>query len=183
MKIEFEKFLGTYICHFFAGGKHVVIEDVYRPEKFASIEDFFGNLATRALEQAVEDEKREYANKVVRNFIEESAIEFRPLSASAITKLYKDAYRYPSRLVDVVPNKSKCIALGKCNPVEVMPPHIEKVIFDSPATIVFWSDGDKTVVKATNELFDREKGLAMAIAKKFLGNKGNYFDTFKKYIK
>jgi hypothetical protein len=60
---------------------------------------------------------------------------------------------------------------------------IKDVIFNAPATIVFWSDGTKTVVKATNELFDREKGLAMAIAKKFLGNKGNYFNTFKKYIK
>lgn len=60
---------------------------------------------------------------------------------------------------------------------------IERVIFHCPATIVFWSDGSKTVVKATNELFDREKGLAMAIAKKFLGNEGNYFNTFKKYIK
>lgn len=60
---------------------------------------------------------------------------------------------------------------------------IKKVIFSSPATIVFWSDGDKTVVKATKEPFDREKGLAMAIAKKFLGNKGNYYNTFKKHIK
>lgn len=62
-------------------------------------------------------------------------------------------------------------------------PVIKNVIFRAPATIVFWSDGDKTVVKATNELFDREKGLAMAISKKFLGNKGNYFNTFKKYIR
>jgi hypothetical protein len=60
---------------------------------------------------------------------------------------------------------------------------IKDVIFNNPATIVFWSDGTKTVVKAENEPFDREKGLAMAIAKKFLGNKGNYFETFKKFIK
>lgn len=60
---------------------------------------------------------------------------------------------------------------------------IKDVIFNDPATIVFWNDGTKTVVKAENEPFDREKGLAMAIAKKFLGNKGNYFETFKKYIK
>lgn len=60
---------------------------------------------------------------------------------------------------------------------------IKDVIFNNPATIVFWSDGTKTVVKAENEPFDREKGLAMAISKKFLGNKGNYFETFKKFIK
>ena len=50
-----------------------------------------------------------------------------------------------------------------------------------PATIVIWKDGTKTVVKATNEQYDPEKGLAMAITKKALGNKGSYFDTIKKW--
>lgn len=59
---------------------------------------------------------------------------------------------------------------------------IDKVIFNNPATIVFWSDGTKTVVKADGEDFDPEKGLAMAIAKKFYGNTGRYFDIFKKWI-
>lgn len=58
----------------------------------------------------------------------------------------------------------------------------EKVIFNKPATIVFWKDGTKTVVKAQNdEPFDPEKGLAMAIAKKALGNEGNYFNRIKKW--
>ena len=60
---------------------------------------------------------------------------------------------------------------------------IEKVIFNEPATIVFWSDGSKTVVKCANEEFDKEKGLAMAICKRVLGNKGNYFNEFRKWIK
>ena len=59
---------------------------------------------------------------------------------------------------------------------------IKNVIFDDPATIVFWNDGTKTVVKAENEEFDPEKGLAMAISKKVLGNKGNYYETFKKWM-
>lgn len=59
---------------------------------------------------------------------------------------------------------------------------IEKVIFNDPATIVFWTDGTKTVVKASNEEFDPEKGLAMAIAKKAFGNEGNYFNEFKKWL-
>ena len=59
---------------------------------------------------------------------------------------------------------------------------IKNVIFNNPATIVFWSDGTKTVVKAEGEPFDPEKGLAMAIAKKSLGNKGNYYDEFKKWL-
>lgn len=59
---------------------------------------------------------------------------------------------------------------------------ITKVIFNKPVTVVFWSDGSKTVVKANHEIFDPEKGLAMSIAKKAFGNKGNYFNEFKKWI-
>ena len=59
---------------------------------------------------------------------------------------------------------------------------IEKVIFHDPATIVYWKNGSKTVVKAKNEPFDPEKGLAMAISKYFLGNKGNYYEIFKKWL-
>lgn len=59
---------------------------------------------------------------------------------------------------------------------------IKNVIFNPPATIVFWRDGTKTVVKAKNEDFDPEKGLAMAISKKMLGNSGNYYEVFKKWL-
>ena len=80
-------------------------------------------------------------------------------------------------------------------------PPIKKVIFNNPATIVFWEDGTKTVVKArstktstlfadgqplmdfdTMDIFDPEKGLAMAIAKKALGNEGNYYNEFQKWL-
>lgn len=60
--------------------------------------------------------------------------------------------------------------------------NIKKVIFNNPATIVFWSDGSKTVVKAHLDDYDPEKGLAMAIAKKALGNEGNYYNIFKKWL-
>lgn len=60
---------------------------------------------------------------------------------------------------------------------------IENVIFSAPATIVFWSDGSKTVVKAgDHDVYDPEKGLAMAIAKYFFDNEGYYYDVFKKWI-
>ena len=60
---------------------------------------------------------------------------------------------------------------------------LKKVIYNDPATIVFWSDGTKTVVKAQpGDIFDPEKGLAMAIAKKACGNKGNYYNGFKKWL-
>lgn len=60
---------------------------------------------------------------------------------------------------------------------------IKKVIFNDPATVVLWEDGTKTIVKAgDHDVFDPEKGLAMAIAKKALGNKGNYYKVFKKWL-
>lgn len=59
---------------------------------------------------------------------------------------------------------------------------IKKVIFNDPATIILWLDGTKTVVKVIDEKFDPEKGLAMAIAKKALGNVGHYYETFKKWL-
>ena len=62
-------------------------------------------------------------------------------------------------------------------------PQIKDVIFSPPATIVFWKDNTKTVVKAEGEEYDPEKGLAMAIAKKTLGNKHDYYNTFKKWLK
>ena len=60
---------------------------------------------------------------------------------------------------------------------------IKDVIFNDPATIVFWTDGSKTVVKCQpGETFDPEKGLAMAISKKVLGNDYGYYETFAKYV-
>lgn len=60
---------------------------------------------------------------------------------------------------------------------------IKKVIFNEPATIVFWADGTKTVVKCSkDDIFDPEKGLAMAIAKKFFGNENGYSKNIKKWV-
>ena len=62
-------------------------------------------------------------------------------------------------------------------------PEIKNVIFNDPATIVFWDDGTKTVVKCQDDdEFDPEKGLAMAIAKKAYGNKGSYCNKMKKWL-
>lgn len=60
---------------------------------------------------------------------------------------------------------------------------IKKVIFNNPATIVIWSDNTKTVVKCQPyDTYSKELGLAMCISKKFLGNKGNFNEEFKKWI-
>lgn len=63
------------------------------------------------------------------------------------------------------------------------PLKITHVIFNNPATIVFWSDKTKTVVRCQNgDMYDPEKGLSMAITKKFLGNHFDYFDELRKWL-
>lgn len=64
-------------------------------------------------------------------------------------------------------------------------PDIKDVIFNDPATIVFWTDGTKTIVKCqknTGDVYSKEAGLAMAIAKKAYGNKGNFNDIFNRWL-
>lgn len=49
--------------------------------------------------------------------------------------------------------------------------NVKKIIFNSPATIVFWGDGTKTVVKTmSEESFDMYNGFTAALAKKVYGN-------------
>lgn len=81
---------------------------------------------------------------------------------------------------------------------------IKEVIFANPSTIVKWTDGTETVVSCMDNVktikkmvngkkvtkrkpmksktYSKEVGLAMCIAKKWAGNKGNYNNIFRKYI-
>ena len=63
---------------------------------------------------------------------------------------------------------------------------IEQVIFNGPATIVYWKDGCKTVVKCQEgAMNDHEKGLAMAIARHYFCDilgMSRYDGIFKKYL-
>lgn len=75
--------------------------------------------------------------------------------------------------------KNDIVKFGMCSVC------IRKVIFnDHPATVVLWSDGTKTVVKCgPDDIFDKEKGLAMAIVKKMAGNDSRFHKVFKKWCK
>lgn len=74
--------------------------------------------------------------------------------------------------------KNDIVRFGMCNV------NIRKVIFNDPATVVLWSDGTKTVVKCgPDDIFDKEKGLAMAIVKKMAGNDSRFHKIFKKWCK
>lgn len=60
---------------------------------------------------------------------------------------------------------------------------IDKVIYNNPATIIYWKNGVKTVVKCQNgDEFDPEKGLVMGIIKALLGNSGNYNEELRKWL-
>jgi len=61
-----------------------------------------------------------------------------------------------------------------------MMPKPQKVIFNDPATIVLWDDGTKTVVKCQDgDVYSKQTGLLMCIAKKAFGNDGKWFDILK----
>ena len=81
---------------------------------------------------------------------------------------------------------------------------IKRVVFNNPATIVFWDDGTKTVVYCQDNVkkvkktvdgvetevlkpqkadtYSAEVGLAMALVKKHYGNGSNYNNIFRKFI-
>lgn len=59
---------------------------------------------------------------------------------------------------------------------------IKKVIFNSPATVVLWNDGSKTVVKCDkDDEYSRETGFLACIVKYLLGNTGKWNELLKKW--
>lgn len=85
---------------------------------------------------------------------------------------------------DIVTTAHSNFCVPHINIENIVDFRIKKVIFNNPATIVYWEDGTKTVVKcADNEPYDKEKGFALCFMKKALGNKGNYNNTFREHIK
>lgn len=61
-------------------------------------------------------------------------------------------------------------------------PKIKKVIFNDPATIVYWTDGTKTVVKCgEDDVFNKDAGIALCLMKKMYGNEGKFNNEIKKW--
>jgi hypothetical protein len=89
------------------------------------------------------------------------------------------------------PEKALCDVDAECNAQmqEVLPTapsfeNVDRLVFNGPATIVYWKDGTMTVVKATKgETIDPEKGFAMAALKKVNGNTANYMRKLSKLFK
>lgn len=50
-------------------------------------------------------------------------------------------------------------------------PNVKRIVYHDPATIVFWQDGTKTVVKCMDgEPFEKYAGFCAALAKKVFGS-------------
>ena len=115
--------------------------------------------------------------------------------AITITDVKLEAIRMP-----YFANRDFCIMLGRSNGKTASKallnktygaqseshtlPEIKNVNYQykSGLTIVIWEDGTKTFVKCTEEVFDEEKALAMATAKKAMGNEYKYFEKIKKWL-
>lgn len=154
--------------HIPAPKERVVLIDMYLPEPAESFEmSYMNELFTKYLEY--ERFRDNYARMLCNSRFGLSIDTNIP--NRDICTLYPESSGYVDTDTRIREYKEREKAKEKIKEYEKM--QIENVIFNDPATIVFWRDGSKTVVKAQNEPFDKEKGLAMAIAKKVYGNEGS----------
>lgn len=59
----------------------------------------------------------------------------------------------------------------------------KRIIFNDPATVVFWDDGTKTVVRCQNgDEFSREHGLLYAYMKRMYGNTSRYNNVLRRWM-
>lgn len=131
----------------------------------------------------------EFSNE---SFSPDAAVRFTDRSRH-ITKYFKVDFlkQHPVAAADIIIREMDKILADKAKKElnsrygvdKIRVPYIKQVIFHDPATIVYWTDGTRTVVKCQDgDIYDPEKGMAMAISKKALGNKGNYCNVFKQWL-
>lgn len=82
--------------------------------------------------------------------------------------------------VKEIDKETKCV---EHHYIDAINANIKNVIFNDPYTIILWKDGKKTIVKCQpGDVYDKEKGLALALVKHFMHD-SNYFNTiFKKWL-
>lgn len=75
-----------------------------------------------------------------------------------------------NRINDLSNKKTKDLAISSKNLYSTF--EIKDILVNGPATIVFWTDGTKTVVKCgPDDSYDIEKAVAMCFMKKALGSR------------
>ncbi len=130
---------------------------------------------------------KKYMNerKAFSTYLEPRYMDYDVEALDESAKLLHNAMNFDYSLFDeFTKTEDTTMNVDKCVNDVITMSMIANVIFNPPATIVFWADGTKTVVKADEReiSFDYEKGLAMAIAKKMCGNAGRYYNLFKKWL-
>lgn len=61
-------------------------------------------------------------------------------------------------------------------------PGVKQVVYNDPATVVYWDDGTKTVVKCHEEdVYDERTGFLLCCAKKLFGNTGRFNEVVKEH--
>ena len=82
-------------------------------------------------------------------------------------------------LEDVVDVREKSPNVSHTKPT----PKVKRVIFNNPATIIFWTDNTKTVVQCQPcDTYDKETGFVMAYLKKLLGNDNTFNKEINKWV-
>lgn len=82
----------------------------------------------------------------------------------------ESAYALIKRIHNLANKKTKDSAISANNLYNTF--EVKDIKVDGPATIVFWADGTKTVVKCgPMDLYDVEKAVAMCFMKKALGGR------------
>ena len=98
---------------------------------------------------------------------------------SDITKIYIPPIDWEKELLAPIDFYSSWPRMSWERDKKVFP---EKVIFHNPATIVYWNDGTKTVVKCDpRDTYNKESGLALCYMKKMLGGSRAFNDVLKKW--
>lgn len=102
----------------------------------------------------------------------ESKAEFKRLAKTVLNKKYGLESMKEDKIVE---KKGHLITKKDCDDflikyVGFMSPDVMRIIFNPPATIVFWMDGTKTVVKcAEGEKFDPYTGFCYAFTERYFG--------------
>ncbi len=98
------------------------------------------------------------------------AVEINPYRMTPIKLVDENNWAH-SFTLELAPQKSNCKL------------SIKEVIFNEPATIILWKNGDKTVVKTQNgERYDKEKGFVLACLKYLLGNDNTFNKEIHKWV-
>lgn len=108
--------------------------------------------------------------------------ELREAIDSAKKSLMKLFIKEDVNMITIYEYFNRAITLRSLGAVLNVEDFVEDILFRPPATIVFWKDGTKTVVKVYNEIYDPEKAFAMAFLKRYMGNNGGAYNRIRKFI-